>query len=128
MATDMPSSLKKGTDPQDRALFYQILVANGAPSSPNDGITLGMAARVDVVVAETAGGTFDADVWWWYSDAQIWVQDLAIGTFSCAANSTAGSLTVPGAASKLYLQVSNFAGGAEATGWAIGRGSLGRFQ
>jgi len=128
MATDMPQSLKKGTSPATTAVFYDILVANGAPTTGTDGLTLGMTARVDVVLQESAGGKFDAKVWWFYSDAGVWVEDLAIGTIPCDANSTAGSLTVPGSASKIYLEALHFVGGASARGWIIGRGSInGRF-
>lgn len=127
MASDMSKSLKSGETPTTSALFYDILAANGAPTVGADGVSLGMTARVDVALAESAGGTFDAKVWWWYNDANIWVEDLSIGTIPCAASSTAGALTVPGAASRLYLEALNFAGGASARGWAIGRGSIGRF-
>ena len=129
MSSDMPNSLVKGgTTPATSAAFYDILVANGVPSDPNDGVTIGMAARVDVILAESAGGTFDAKVWWWYDVAQVWVEDLAIGVVPCAANSTAGSLTVPGAASRIYLEALNFAGGASARGWLVARGTIGRWN
>lgn len=126
MASDMPLSLVYGTDPEHRALFWNILAANGVPTTANQGVGVGMSARVDVVLSETAGGTFKANIWWWYSDAGLWVQDLAIGSISVAANSTAGTITTPSAASRLYVEALTFAGGAEASGWAIGRLSLGR--
>jgi len=129
MATDMPSSLKKGTTDAARALLSLVLAANGAPVAAEDAmIAIGMNARIEVQGAETAGGTYDVSVWRFYADSGLWLQDASIGVFSVNANSTWGFPINIGTASSLYVEVSNFAGGGEASVWAIGRGAIGRFQ
>lgn len=125
MACDMPQSLKKGTTVADRAVINAALAANAAPTVATDAmVPVGMHAKIDVVLKETAGGTFDAKVWWYYPDADSWVQDLAVGTLAVAANSTAGATLSTGTASNIYVEVLNFAAAAEANAWLIGRGAV----
>lgn len=135
MASDLPQSLVKGTTPATRALFFNMLTQNGIPTTPAQGIPTGMSANVDVLVAESAGGTFSAEVWWWYDVPEKWIRDSSIGSVTIPANGDAGAVTVPSAASLVYIRCFDpandvagqpFAGNAAASGWAIGRGVLGK--
>lgn len=129
MATDMPVSLKKGTSAQDRALLFQVVAANLPPTAMSDAMfPAGMNARIEIVGEETNGGTYDVTIWRMYADSGLMIPDAVIGTFSVNANSTWGFPLDIGTASSFYIEVSNFAGGGEASVWAIGRGTLGRFQ
>lgn len=121
MASDYGKSVTSG------AVFTATIAANGVPTAASQAhASLGLQARVDVVLKETAGGTYDAKLWWFYADANAWVEDLSIGTVSVSANGTSAMVTIPSAASSLYVEVLNFAGGASAEAWVIGRGTIGR--
>lgn len=122
MATDYPVSLVKGATVADRAVINAAAAANSAPTTAQQSmVPVGMNASIDVVLKETGGGTFDAKVWWYYPEADTWVEDLAVGTIAVAANSTSGAVLTLGAASNIYIEVLNFAGGARASAWLIGR-------
>lgn len=124
MASDYGKSIIQGGG----AVISAGAAANGVPTTAQMAhASVGMHARIDVVLSETAGGTYDAKLWWFYADAGVWVEDLAVGTLSVAANGTAGAVTTPSAASSLYVETLNFAGGAHADAWLIGRGTLGRW-
>lgn len=116
-----PASLKAGTTAATRAVLDTVAAANSAPTVAADAhAQIGKAQQIDLVVRETAGGTFDAKLWWYYPDADTWVEDLAVGTLSCAANESAGSVLTPSGATALYVEVLNFAAGARASAWLIG--------
>lgn len=129
MASDLSQSLVKGTTPATTALFFQIAAGNGAPTTADQGVPLGMWRNIDAVAKEDNGGSFKARIWWWYEAAEVWVQDAtatpAAGV-AILANTTGGVVLNPGAASKVYMEVLTFGGAGHATGWIIGRGSLGR--
>ncbi len=129
MSMDQPHSVISGVDPQARALVFAAVADNTAPTVSTDQMfPVGMNARIDIVTSETAGGTYQWTLWWWYSDAGIWVPDLTLTNVACAANSTSAGITSPSAASGAYVQVHTFAAGGEANVWGIARGTVGRWQ
>lgn len=121
---DYPKSLKAGATAADKAVINAAAAANSTPSGQADAMgQVNANAYIDLVLAESNGGTFDAKVWWFYAEAEQWVEDLAVGTLSVAASGTAGSVLTPSSASAIYIEVLNFAGGARASAWLIGRSS-----
>lgn len=128
MASDFPQSLKKGTTDQTRAVVASVSAVNGVPGASSLMAPCGMTARIDLVLKETGGHAFTAKIWWWYSDAGVWVEDIALGSIACAANSTAGAILTPSAASGIYVQIATVSDPAcVASAWLIGRGSIGRW-
>ncbi|MBM4345864.1 MAG: hypothetical protein FJ100_21030 [Deltaproteobacteria bacterium] len=132
----MSSSFPRTTKPNvpttattaQKALFTAVLVDNGPPvfgTNPPHAL-VGTSTDIDIVLSETSGGTFDAELWWLYADAEVYAPDTVVGTVSVLANGTARVVTAPSAATGLFVRVTNFAGGARANAWAIGRGFLGR--
>jgi len=119
-------SLKPGATAADRAIFGPIAAPNGVPALLTDGILIGPHSHVDVVLSETAGLGVSAKVWWWYQDAGVWVEDIAIGTIAVTASSTAGAVCTPSAATRIYIEITTAAGAYSVSGWAIGLGALGR--
>lgn len=122
MATDFAMNINQ---PANGPVVDGALVANGVPAVASDAhASVGMWDHIDVVLAESGGGTFDAKVWWFYAPAGVWVEDLNVGTLSVAANGTAGATLQQSAASAVYVEVLNVAGGARCSGWLIGRGKI----
>lgn len=119
---DYPKSLKTGTTPANKAVLNAVAAANLPPVDQNSAhAQVGFNVNLNLVLSEDAGGTYDAKVWWFYADADKWVEDLAVGTISVTANGTAAAVLVPSAATAAYVEVLNFAGGARASAWFIGR-------
>lgn len=128
MAADMPQSLKKGANPQERAVLFEEAAVTADPTAATDQmVPVGMHARIDMIAAETGGQNCAVALWWWYADSETWVKDLTIGNLAVNANSTAGAVTVPSAASGLYVQVQACPAGGKVSAWLIGRGAIGRF-
>lgn len=128
-----PRSIRANIPPDataaQKSLFTGLLAANGVPTQGDMsfGLPLGNFADIDLVLVETAGGTYDANVWWGYPDADgAWVLDAGIVPVSVAANGQARVVLQQSAASRVYVEVFGFAGAADATATIIGRGSLDR--
>lgn len=120
---DYTKNMKQGGGP----VLNAVNAANTTPTTDADiMVDVGMYTHIDLILQESGGGTFDAKVWWYYADADVWVEDIAVGTLTVAANSSAGAFLTSSAATSLYVEVLNFAGGADASAWFYGRGTIGR--
>lgn len=128
MASQFPRTIKPNCPADatlaEKAFVFQETVGVAAPTTANDGLPVASYVNLDLILIEDGGGTYDCDVWWFYADADVWVQDTTVGTISTNANTSGGAILSPSAASKVAVELFNFAGGGQATVLFIGRGSL----
>ena len=108
-------SLKQGTTAAARARLNAATVANTNP--PVGGTTVphaafGPLAQCDLMFEETAGGTCDLEVFYFYEASGTYLRDDVIGTVPVTASTTGGIVLNPSAADGIYVALSNFAAGA----------------
>ena len=107
-------SLKQGSTSAARAL----ITATAANTNPPVGGTtapqagFGPLEHCDLLWAETAGGTCDLEVFYYYDASSTFVRDDTIGKVSLNANDTGGIVLSPSGADGIYVALSNFAAAA----------------
>lgn len=113
-------SLKQGNTPATTALLYQVTAANASPPvAGTDPVQAGLGPldHCDLLFSETAGGTCDLEVYYYYATPDEYVRDDTLGIISVNANSNGGVVLTPSGADGIYVSVSNFAAAGEISVW-----------